>query len=99
MMKLGVPRKRAIDSAHWPLRSGLEDLRRKRIDRFSPLGRSSERSAKARTRRLVLVKLLAPVVRQQVVKHVVYRNRPPQVVIVIDDRQRQDVVGRHAPRY
>src|SRR5690606_7692477 len=70
--------------------------RRQPSRRDSPLGRSSSRLATAHLLWGVLVfKVLSPVLGEQVVKDVVDRDRAQQVVVVVDDRQREDVVRRH----
>lgn len=97
-MNLGVPKNRAIDSAHSPSLSGLERGRRHGNWRRSPLGLSNPRSATIAARRVVLVKVFAPVARQQVVQHVVDGDRPAQVVIRINHGQREDVIRGHAAR-
>src|SRR6187551_2695988 len=96
MMKLGVPRNRAIDSAHSPSRSGLRRLRGSRSARFSPLGRSRSRLATAHL--WLVLDVFAPVARQQVVEHVVDRDSAAQAVIDVDNGEGEDVVCGHATR-
>src|SRR6187402_2290120 len=89
-MNLGVPRKRAIASAHSPSRSLLARGRRTSNCLRSPLGRSNPRSAMFASRRSLLIEVLPPVARQQVVKDVVNRDGAAQLMAGVHNRYRED---------
>src|SRR5690348_2514308 len=89
-MNVAVPRKRAVDSANRPKRSG-SGSRRERNERRTERGWSRRARSAMRDHlraspgiRLSVV-LFSPALRQQVVEHVVDGHRPEQVEVLVDD--------------
>src|SRR3954451_20650155 len=89
MMNRGVPRNRAMLSEILPEASSSICGRRIRTRRVSR--GVSRRSATAHLRAQLVVGL-APVLGKQVVEHVVARDHAEQTLLLVHDRQREQVV-------
>src|SRR5690242_7175277 len=106
-MNFAVPMNRAMLSDHWPKASGSKrgSVRRpgsrgwssrRGLATGTPSGTAIRGRRGAQLDRLVVV-AVPPVLREQVVEHVVDGDRADKAVVGVDHRHADEVVRRHPP--